>query len=130
MSSPYTLPVGPTRLAERITSMPPPEPRSRTTSPGCNLARAVGLPQPSDAATAFLGNAPFSASPYKSLVIGSQPLNSAPPPQQAVPPLAARFAASPYFCFTASRTSSLLWGSLINSSLYFEICTTDSAGPA
>jgi len=35
-------------------------------------------------------------------VMGSQPLISAPPPQQAVPPLAARFAASPYFCFTAS----------------------------
>src|SRR5690242_15344959 len=102
MSRPYALPVGPTRFADKITSMPPPEPRSSTTSPGCNLARAVGLPQPSEAATAFSGKAPFSASLYKSLVMGSQPLSSAPPLQQLEPPLAARLAASPYFCFTAS----------------------------
>ena len=38
--------VGPTRFAERITSIPPPEPRSRTTSPSRRSATAVGLPQP------------------------------------------------------------------------------------
>src|SRR2546422_647935 len=36
--------------------MPPPEPRSRTVSPGCSAARAVGLPQPSDASTAPSGS--------------------------------------------------------------------------
>ena len=55
MSRPYALPVGPTRLAERRTSMPPPEPRSRTISPGFSLAKAVGLPQPRDASTASSG---------------------------------------------------------------------------
>ena len=41
---------GPTRRADKSTSMPPPDPRSSTVSPGFNSARAVGLPQPSDAA--------------------------------------------------------------------------------
>src|SRR6266540_877460 len=35
------MPLGPTRLAERITSMPPPEPRSSTTSPSRSSATAV-----------------------------------------------------------------------------------------
>jgi hypothetical protein len=47
--------------------------------------------------------------------MGSQPLSSAPLPQQAVPPLAARFAASPYFCFTTSW----MFVSLIESLLYW-----------
>ena len=34
MSRPYALPVGPTRLAESRTSMPPPDPRSSTVWPG------------------------------------------------------------------------------------------------
>ena len=38
--------------ADSSTSMPPPEPRSSTVSPGFSSASAVGLPQPSDAATA------------------------------------------------------------------------------
>ena len=42
----------------------------------------------------------------------------------AVAPLAARLAASPYFCFTASS----IFGSLIALPIYFEICTTNSAG--
>ena len=50
--------VGPTRRAERITSIPPPEPRSRTVSPSCKSATAVGLPQPSDASAAASGNSP------------------------------------------------------------------------
>ena len=33
MSSPYAFPVGPTRFADSRTSIPPPEPRSRTVSP-------------------------------------------------------------------------------------------------
>jgi hypothetical protein len=58
MSRPYATPVGPTRLAERITSMPPPEPRSSTVSPSRSSATAVGLPQPSDANTAASGSSP------------------------------------------------------------------------
>ena len=48
-------PVGPTRFAERITSMPPPEPRSSTVSPSCRSATAVGLPQPSEASDGRVG---------------------------------------------------------------------------
>ena len=61
MSSPYALPVGPTRRAESSTSMPPPEPRSSTTSPSCSSASAVGLPQPSEASTASAGRIAVSA---------------------------------------------------------------------
>ena len=47
--------VGPTRLAESSTSMPPPDPRSSTVSPSRRSASAVGLPQPSDASIASCG---------------------------------------------------------------------------
>src|SRR5262245_4998615 len=107
MSSPYAFPVGPTRFAESKTSMPPPEPRSRTVSPGCIFASAVGLPQPSDAATASAGSAEVCDASYKSLVMGSQQLRS-PPPQEATPPAATCLAAAPYFCFTTSCKFSLL----------------------
>jgi len=50
--------VGPTRLADRITSIPPPEPRSSTVSPSCSSATAVGLPQPSEASVAASGSSP------------------------------------------------------------------------
>jgi hypothetical protein len=56
MSSPYAFPVGPTRLAESSTSMPPPEPRSSTVSPAPSAATAVGLPQPSEAIVAVSGS--------------------------------------------------------------------------
>ena len=49
-------PVGPTRRADSNTSMPPPDPRSRTISPSCSSVSAVGLPQPSDASTASAGS--------------------------------------------------------------------------
>src|SRR6266581_3115267 len=55
MSRPYALPVAPTRLADNRTSIPPPEPRSRTDSPSWRSASAVGLPQPSEASTAPSG---------------------------------------------------------------------------
>jgi hypothetical protein len=58
MSSPYATPVGPTRLADRITSMPPPEPRSSTVSPARSSATAVGLPHPSEASVAASGKSP------------------------------------------------------------------------
>ena len=54
------MPVGPTRLADRSTSIPPPEPRSSTVSPGASSASAVGLPQPSEAATASTGSSAVS----------------------------------------------------------------------
>ena len=53
MSRPYALPAGPTRRADSSTSMPPPEPRSSTVSPGWRSATAIGLPQPRLADTAF-----------------------------------------------------------------------------
>src|SRR4029077_601483 len=102
ISSPYALPVGPTRFAESNTSIPPPEPRSSTTSPAFNLASAVGFPHPSEAATASAGSPDFCASSYKFFVMGSHPLNSPPPPQHADPPALTCFAACPYFCFTTS----------------------------
>ena len=61
MSRPMTRPVGPTFWAARKQSMPPPEPRSRTTSPGLRPAMAVGLPQPSEALAAPVGSAASSA---------------------------------------------------------------------
>ena len=61
MSSPYAVPPGPTRRAARRTSIPPPDPRSRTVSPGRRSATAVGLPQPRLAATASTGSGPSSS---------------------------------------------------------------------
>ena len=43
MSRPYALPVGPTRRAESRTSMPPPDPRSRTISPGFQFRKGCGI---------------------------------------------------------------------------------------
>ena len=40
--------------------MPPPDPRSSTISPGLSSARAVGFPQPSEAARASAGSAEVS----------------------------------------------------------------------
>src|SRR6266404_1537847 len=101
MSSPYALPVGPTRLAESRTSIPPPEPRSRTTSPGFNFASAVGFPQPSEACSASPGTCCICVASYKLEVIGSQlvPLASVVPQQL---PLFLPSAARPYFSFTIS----------------------------
>ena len=44
------------------TSMPLPDPRSSTVSPGLSSARAVGLPQPSEASTAAAGSSRTSSS--------------------------------------------------------------------
>src|SRR5690349_21916101 len=79
MSKPYALPVGPTRRADKRTSIPPPEPRSSTVSPGASSASAVGLPQPNDASTAAGGNSATSSTAYRSEVMGL--LASAPQPQ-------------------------------------------------
>jgi hypothetical protein len=64
----------PDSLADSKTSIPPPEPRSSTTSPGFNLANAAGLPQPSKASRASSGICLAWAASYRSEVIGSAPL--------------------------------------------------------
>src|SRR5262249_31193368 len=102
MSSPYTLPAGPTRVADRSTSMPPPDPRSSTVWPGSSARRAVGLPQPSDAATAVSGSAPRSASEYRFDVIGS-PQHGRPqqPADVEEAPSVTASASAPYLSRTA-----------------------------
>src|ERR1051325_3574784 len=103
ISSPYALPVGPTRLAESNTSIPPPEPRSSTVSPSFSSASAVGLPQPSEAFTANSGKASTWPLSYKSRVIGSTSVPQLEAPQQELPlPAVTRRAAAPYFSFTTS----------------------------
>ena len=86
MSRPYALPAGPTRRADSSTSMPPPEPRSSTISPGFRSARAVGLPHPSDASSAAAGTPAVSPASYRLAVIGSQ--LSVLAPQQPLDPSA------------------------------------------
>src|SRR6266850_3768718 len=104
MSSPYAFPVGPTRRAESRTSIPPPEPRSRTVSPGLSIASAVGFPHPSDAFRASSGIWAACDSSYSCEVIGSTDVpQQAVAPQQEFPSLRTRSAASPYFSFTTSR---------------------------
>src|ERR1700730_18113003 len=108
MSSPYALPVGPTRFAERSTSMPPPDPRSSTVWPGSRASRAVGFPQPSDAVTASAGSPLVSASEYRLDVIGS-PQPQAVPLQQPVcaDAFATDVAIAPYFSRTACLMSDM-----------------------
>src|SRR5688500_13236869 len=108
MSRPYTLPVGPTRFAERRTSIPPPDPRSSTVSPSCSSARAVGFPQPSVASIASAGMPAFCCSSSRYAVIGSHVSVVDPQhalvPQQLVPvaPALTRIATAPYCCLTCS----------------------------
>ncbi len=121
MSRPYAFPDGPTRLAESSTSMPPPEPRSRTTSPGLSAASAVGFPQPSAASTASAGSPSVCFRSYRLTVIGStapgteQQLDLQP---QEVLPSVTRSAAFPYFSFTTSLMSAMIallaFGSALN----------------
>src|SRR5688572_26645096 len=105
------MPVGPTRRAESSTSMPPPLPRSSTTSPSFSSASAVGLPQPSDASTALSGSADVVTASYRSRVIGSVALASeqqdVPQPPANFAPAAARCSASPYFAQTIAFTSDM-----------------------
>src|ERR1035437_3429444 len=110
MSSPYALPVTPTRFADSSTSMPPPEPRSSTMSPSLRSASAVGLPQPSDARPASLGRQAVSSPVYRLVVIGSSQHDDGPAPQQPLrSPDATRKAAAPYFSRTTSFSVSRPW---------------------
>src|SRR4029079_11888008 len=120
MSRPNAFPDGPRRCADRRTSIPPPEPRSRTVSPGLSCASAVGLPQPSDARTAASGSSLVSPVTYRFAVIGSTVPSSAAPPQQELTgpqhdapaafalstPSSTRRAAAPYFSRTVAVSSS------------------------
>src|SRR5688572_12047845 len=86
--------------------MPPPDPRSRTVSPGARVASAVGFPHPSEARTASVGSPDVSASAYRLEVIGSsQPADEDPPQQELPRPAAALSAASPYFSRTICTMS-------------------------
>ncbi len=66
MSTPMTLPRGPTCRAARKQSNPPPAPRSSTISPFLSMAMACGFPQPSPM-FASSGTAPSSFFEYPSL---------------------------------------------------------------
>src|SRR5262245_47532833 len=104
MSRPYALPLGPTRLADSSTSIPPPEPRSSTVSPARSSASAVGLPHPREAATALTGSSAVSVAVYRLDVIGSTAASLSrhelPEQQEASPPATTLSAAFPYLFFT------------------------------
>src|SRR5438093_1155051 len=109
MSRPYALPVGPTRLADSRTSMPPPDPKSSTVWPGSRASRAVGLPHPSDAVTASAGRPPVSASEYRLEVIGSpQPHAAGPQQPLLVDAFLTDSAMAPYFSRTAFWMSDMM----------------------
>src|SRR6478672_10052523 len=93
--------------------MPPPEPRSSTTSPSPRSANAVGLPQPSEARMASFGRQAVSASVYRLDVIGSSTAPPHVPPQHPdLVPAPTSKAAFPY----RSRTVLLMSWVLIESS--------------
>jgi hypothetical protein len=100
MSRPNALPVGPTRRADSSTSMPPPEPRSSTTSPDSSSASAVGLPHPREACKAAAGTVAASVSSYRSPETASVGA-----PQQRSGAERTPRASRPYLSFTISFTS-------------------------
>src|SRR5438105_1815261 len=104
--------------------MPPPLPRSSTVSPSESSASAVGLPHPRDASIAVSGISDASFSEYRSFEMGlsavvqqeladgfdspqqESPFAAVLPQQDPLFPSRTRMAASPYLCFTSSRTLS------------------------
>jgi hypothetical protein len=90
--------------------MPPPDPRSRTVSPGLRFASAVGLPHPREASTASEGISLVWLCSYRFEVIGSEQASSADPdPQHEAPlPVVTLRAACPYFSLTTSLMLSAL----------------------
>src|SRR5579871_4710697 len=112
--------------------MPPPLPRSSTTSPGLSAASAVGLPQPSDANSAASGMEAASTSSYSPLEMASpsQHLSSplALPLQQAAPcPLKTACAAAPYFSRTISRTSARSVNLIVSAIVVFLVSAASAA---
>src|SRR5688572_18791247 len=93
--------------------MPPPEPRSSTTSPGARSASAVGFPHPSDASTASSGIPQTSVASYRLRVTGSEPdppqQDTDPPPQFPACLVCSTWRAiAPYFACTVSFNASLI----------------------
>src|SRR5215472_5902543 len=125
MSTPYANPDGPTRRAESNTSMPPPEPRSRTRSPSFRSATASGLPQPRLARTASSGKTSVSSSRYSETPKTSAVSNAAEPVPQQEPELSQHCAVTPsvgsrtaraacaYLERTASRRLLLDWSAMM-----------------
>src|SRR5215212_12024561 len=93
--------------------MPPPLPRSSTSSPGESVASVVGLPHPKDAAPAAWGSPPSSSAEYPPPVQStpsaseSRPRSPAEPQHEAAPAPSSTVSAAPaYLSLTRSRTSS------------------------
>src|SRR5215212_4599726 len=93
--------------------MPPPLPRSSTSSPGESVASVVGLPHPKEAAPAAWGSPPSSSAEYPPPVQStpsaseSRPRSPAEPQHEAAPAPSSTVSAAPaYLSFTRSRTSS------------------------
>src|SRR5215213_6659713 len=93
--------------------MPPPLPRSSTSSPGESVASVVGLPHPKDAAPAAWGSPPSSSAEYPPPVQStpsaseSRPRSPADPQHEADPVPSRTVSAAPaYLSLTRSRTSS------------------------
>src|SRR5215217_7099151 len=93
--------------------MPPPLPRSSTSSPGESVASVVGLPHPKDAAPAAWGSPPSSSAEYPPPVQStpsaseSSPRSPADPQHEADPIPSSTVSAAPaYLSLTLLRSSS------------------------
>src|SRR5438552_3234940 len=94
-----------------MTSIPPPEPRSSTTSPSSRAATARGLPHPSEARTAASGRWPSSRALYspgpKQALPPTPQAQDDPPQQSSSGPSAAMIASSAYLVRTAYFVASV-----------------------
>src|SRR5215212_10906638 len=93
--------------------MPPPLPRSSTSSPGESVASVVGLPHPKDAAPAAWGSPPSSSAEYPPPVQSTPSASESRPRSPAEPqhdddpaPSKADRAAPAYLSLTRSRNNS------------------------
>gem|GEM_PF-6542052 len=73
MSTPITLPVGPTILAAMKQSKPLPEPTSNTVSPGAISPTEKGLPTPAKDSTASSGRSSRNSSLYSRILASGRP---------------------------------------------------------
>src|ERR1019366_5814668 len=118
MSRPYAFPAGPTRRAGSSTSIPPPEPRSRTVSPSRRSAITSGLPQPRLAVTASWGTSPCSLAEYSPAPVpgSSAPAHASPQlgtPQLGTPPAITVSAAWAYRARTCSSSAGVVMASCL-----------------